>query len=361
MWPTVQAAISHTSTKAKIMYYPHIAMLKTKCLFLVVVMHCVMFFATPFPFWKLYADSPQPLADLITAISGTTLIQSFMMASGFLFAAAWDSGKRTPLQHLLHRGRRLLLPWFGVGMLWVAPLYWLFSIPAFGHPADTSLVDTWKSVALGLFTDHLWFLLVLFWVTVFWIAALGVLKKCGHDTAVAGGMVALVAALCVQNYGQWIKWYCLWEVPAYILCYYLGIVIFRNRESLDAMCRKHPLALGAGLLAMIILLWPYAFAPVSGWALSLLCALLMYHMFLLTAGLYPLLHSISLFAWFERNGFRFYLFHLPTPLLVFMWLYKPLQLPPAAFVLLNVAITLAVTAAIVAASRKLEEKLGIRL
>ena len=66
-------------------------------------------------------------------------------------------------------------------------------------------------------------------------------------------------------------------------------------------------------------------------------------------------------AWFERNGFRFYLFHLPTPLLVFMWLYKPLQLPPAAFVLLNVAITLAVTTVIVAASRKLEEKLGIRL
>ena len=44
-----------------------------------------------------------------------------------------------------------------------------------------------------------------------------------------------------------------------------------------------------------------------------------------------------------------------------MWLYKPLQLPPVAFVLLNVAITLAVTTALVAASRKLEEKLGIRL
>ena len=343
------------------MHYSHIAMLKTKCLFLVVVMHCVMFFATPFPFWKLYADSPQPVADLFTAISGTTLIQSFMMASGFLFAAAWDSDKRSPLQHLLHRGRRLLLPWFGVGMLWVAPLYWLFSVPAFGHPADTTLVETWKSVALGLFTDHLWFLLVLFWVTIFWIAALAVLKKCGHDTAVVGGMVALVAALCMQNYGQWIKWYCLWEVPAYILCYYLGIVVFRNREALDALCRKHPLVLGVGLLAMIILLWPYAFAPVSGWGVSLLCALLMYHMFLLTAGLYPRLQSISLFAWFERNGFRFYLFHLPTPLLVFMWLYKPLQLPPAVFVLLNIAITLAVTTVIVVASRKLEKILGIKL
>ena len=170
----------------------------------------------------------------------------------------------------------------------------------------------------------------------------------------------MVAALCVQNYGQWIKWYCLWEIPAYILCYYLGIVVYRNRDALDALCRKHPLALGLGLLAMIILLWPYAFAPVSGWVVSLLCALLMYHMFLLTAGLYPLLQSISVVTWFERNGFRFYLFHLPTPLLVFMWLYKPLQLPPLAFVLLNIAITLAVTTVIVAASRKIEQKLGIR-
>ena len=343
------------------MHYPHIALLKTKCLFLVVAMHCVMFFATPFPFWKLYADAPQPFADILTAISGTTLIQCFMMASGFLFAAAWDSGKRTPLQHLLHRGRRLLLPWFGVGMLWVAPLYWLFSIPAFAHPADATLLETWKSVALGLFNDHLWFLLVLFWVTIFWIIALTVLKKCGHDTVAAGGMVALIAALCMQNYGQWIQWYCLWEVSTFILCYYLGIAIFRNHETIDALCRKRPLALAVALLAMIILLWPYAFAPVSGWAVSLLCALLGYHLFLLTGGLYPLLQSISLFAWFERNGFRFYLFHLPTPLLVFMWLYKPLQLPPVAFVLLNIAITMAVTSVIVLLSRKLEARLGIRL
>ena len=343
------------------MHYPHIALLKTVSLFLVVAMHCVMFFATPFPFWKLYAEGPQPFADLLTAISGTTIIQCFMMTSGFLFAAAWDSGKRTPLQHLLHRGRRLLLPWFGVGMLWVAPLYWLFSVPAFGHPADATLVETWKSVALGLFNDHLWFLLVLFWVTVFWIAALAVLKKCGRDTVAAGSMVALIAALCVQNYGQWMTWYCLWEVPTFILCYYLGIVIFRNHEALDSLCRKHPLALGAGLLALIVLLWPYAFAPVSGWAVSLLCALLGYHLFLLAGGIYPRLLAFAPYAWFERNGFRLYLFHLPTPLLVFMWLYKPLQLPPVAFILLNIVITLAVTAAIVAASRKLEAKLGIKL
>ena len=343
------------------MHYSHIALLKTVSLFLVVVMHCVMFFATPFPFWKLYAEAPQPFADLLTGISGATLIQCFMMASGFLFAAAWDSGKRTPLQHLLHRGRRLLLPWFGVGMLWVAPLYWLFAIPAFGHPADASLLETWKTVALGLFTDHLWFLLVLFWITLFWIITLWVLQKLGRDTALTGGMVALVAALCLQNYGDWLKWYCLWEAPSFILCYYMGIVAFRNHEALNTLCRTRPLALGLGLTALIVLLWPYAGTPVSGWIVSLLCALLVYHMFLLTAGLYPLLQSFAPFAWFERNGFRFYLFHLPTPLLVFMWLYKPLQLPPVAFVLLNIAITLTVTTVIVIASRKLEEKLGITL
>ena len=138
-------------------------------------------------------------------------------------------------------------------------------------------------------------------------------------------------------------------------------MIFRNHEALDSLCRKHPLALGAGLLALIVLLWPYAFAPVSGWAVSLLCALLGYHLFLLAGGIYPRLLAFAPYAWFERNGFRLYLFHLPTPLLVFMWLYKPLQLPPAAFILLNIVITLAVTAAIVAASRKLEARLGIKL
>ena len=203
-------------------------------------------------------------------------------------------------------------------MLWVAPLYTLFSIPAFGHPADATLLETWKSVSLGLFTDHLWFLLVLFWITLFWIIALWILQKLGRDTALTGGMVALVAALCLQNYGGWLKWYCLWEAPSFILCYYMGIVAFRNHEALNALCRTRPLALGLGLTALIVLLWPYASAPVSGWIVSLLCALLVYHMFLLTAGLYPLLQAFAPFAWFERNGFRFYLFHLPTPLLVFM-------------------------------------------
>lgn len=343
------------------MYYPHIALLKTVSLFLVVVMHCVIFFATPFPFWKLYAEAPQPFADLLTSVSGATIIQCFMLASGFLFAASWDSGKRTALQHALHRGRRLLLPWFAAGMLWVAPLYTLFRIPAFGHPADATLMETWKAVALGLFNDHLWFLLVLFWVTLFWIIALWAMQKCGRDTTLVGGLAALVAALCMQNYGGGLAWYCLWETPTHILCYYMGIAAFRNHEKLDAFCRRRPLALAAGLLAMIVLLWPYAFAPVSGWAVSLLCALLGYHLFLLAAGVYPRLKAFAPFAWFERNGFRFYLFHLPTPLVVFMWLYKPLQLPPVAFVLLNIAITLAVTTAIVAASRKVEEKLGIRL
>lgn len=341
------------------MHYPHIALLKTKCLFWVVALHCILFFASPSPFWKLYADAPLPWADVLASIAGSTIIQSFMFASGFLFAASWDSGKRTALQHVLRRGRRLLLPWLGVGLLWLAPLYTLFSIPAFGHPADATLLETWKTVALGLFTDHLWFLLVLFWVTLFWIITLWILQKCGRDTALFGGMVALVAALCVQNYGGWLKWYCLWETAPFILCYYLGIVAFRNHEALDAFCRQRPVSLGAGLIALIVLLWPYANAPVSGWIVSLLCALLLYHLFLLNTWAYSLVQAFPPFAWLERNGFRIYLFHLPTPLLVFMWLYKPLQLPPVAFVLLNIAITLTVTSVIVAISRKVEEKLGI--
>ena len=343
------------------MRYTHISLLKTLCLFLVVAMHCVIFFATPFPFWKLYADAPQAFADVLTALSGATLIQCFMLASGFLFAASWDAGKRTPLQLIAHRARRLLIPWFAVGMLWIAPLYTIFSIPAFGHAADATLLDTWKTVALGLFTDHLWFLLVLFWVTLFWIAALAALKKCGADTALAGTLVALAAALCMQNFGGGLKWYCLWETPSFILCYYLGIQAFRQHEMLDALCRRRPLLLGAGLAVLIFLLWPHAGAPVTGWAVSLLCALLGYHASLLAAdAFYQRLASSPIYAWFEHNGFRFYLFHMPIPLLVFMGLYRWLPLPPALFVLLNIVITFAVTAGIVTLSHKIEDRLPRR-
>lgn len=348
-----------TPAKAAPMHYPHLALLKTTCLFLVVVMHCVMFFTTPIPFWKLYAPQSLPLADMVVAVAGATLIQCFMFASGFLFAASWASGRRTTRQLALHRARRLLLPWLGVGMLWVAPLYTLFSIPAFGHPADATLAETWKMVLSGRFTDHLWFLLVLFWVTLFWIIALAALRKFRCDTIACGTLLALFAALCMQNYGGDLRWYCLWETPPFILCYFGGILAFRNREALDSVCRRHPLSLGGGLAVFIVLLWPYAAAPVAGWAVSLLCALLAYHVFLLASGIYSHLKKFAPYAWFERNGFRVYLFHLPTPLLVFMWLYTPLGLSPAAFTALNIIITLAVTALVVAVGRKLEQKLGL--
>lgn len=338
------------------MTFPHISLLKSLCLLGVVFVHCMLFYCTPFQYWKLYAATPVAWVDAVTGLAMYTLVPSFIFASGFTFARTCAAGSRGRPQILLNRVRRLLLPWLAMALFWLAPLYTIFSIPAYNHPADASLAATYQAVLLGVFVDHLWFLLALFWTTLFWLLAEPWLR--GKSLAWSA-LLALGAALLVQRYSPWLPWYCLGQIANPIVCFFAGMAAFRQRQGLDALLRRRPLLIGATLAAAIWLLKPQALSyPPLYWLVCVLCGLTTYLVCLLAAERYhPRLQGWRAYAWLEENGYRLYLFHIPFPLLGFMWLHSRLALPPLAFILLDIALTLTITTLLVLASHRLEPAL----
>ena len=340
-------------------HYPQIALQKSLCLLLVIFTHALLPFAPPNPFWTLYADAPAQGAGGLATLFSVILIPSFVFASGFLFENTLQIKRYGFWAMLASRTRRLLLPWFLVMLFWLAPLYVYFDIPVFMRPAGTPLVDTYILGLKGQFVDHLWFLPVLFWTTLFWLLCRPFLRPGMHRPEAprwAGWALAFAAALIMQVFGSGLTWFCLWETTGPLIQFYLGMRVYPYRDRLDALLAACPMLVSFVLVAPMLLLLPYAYSHfLLTWLLGLCGALFMYTLcFFVSRRLYPRMKKNRVWAFYESNAFRFYLFHMPTPLVAFALLYPTGMFSPWACIFCVTVITLAVTAAVVYASRGLQ-------
>ena len=144
--------------------FDYISDLKTICLIGVVLGHCLLFYAGN-PFFPETADFISSGAVLTGAFLDAALISSFVFCSGFLFANSISRKNRTVMQSLAERTKRLLIPYYIYGALWIVPLYTFFNIKCFGRPENAGYLEGYKYMLLGCFSDHLWFLWMLFWVS----------------------------------------------------------------------------------------------------------------------------------------------------------------------------------------------------
>ena len=388
------------------MHYPQVTRLKTLCLFFVIVLHALYPFASHTPFWSLYADTQAAGADIIIRFFGATLIPAFIFASGFLLEKTLQTQTLTFSDILGIKIKRLLAPWFFTMLFWLVPLYTLFDIPAYGRPAGSSLWEAYARGFPGLFTDHLWFLLALFWATLFWLicrpladllarhapARLPAMLACRlpdlkgllptqekmrnialpewisrniphvakPDLSMAdltGLGIALVAALIVQVGSQSLTWYCFNESAGPIIYLYCGMLAYRHRDWLDTLFRENAIKIFFPLAAAYVVLLPaYALFFPAAWLLGILGSLLAYQICLGTVGMnFPLKDSKGLYACFEKNAFRFYLFHMPTTLVLFKLLSAPDILAPWLCIPAVIILTLLITAVFVRCSHWLEE------
>lgn len=332
------------------MQIPHITLLKTLCLFFVIFCHALLPFDATNSFWMLHAETASPFAALLDSFMMPLLVPSFLFASGFLWELGMERKPRPAAAQVAGRVKRLLLPWLLMAVFWMTPLYTLLSLPVYNRPADTPFMETLGLALSGLFVDHLWFLLVLFWVTLFWIAATQVL---GRGRTLAGAALALTAALLVENYGQGLRWYSLRQTSAPLLCFYLGMVVCRYRVDVDAWFSRRAFAKLGTLFVLIVLLIPQAGSAPAYWLTCCTACLFSYQSsLLLSRNVYRSLQSFSWYRYFEKNAFRYYLFHMPTGLLSFVVLDGIAPFPPVVFVPLSFMLTLAATTGLVAASRK---------
>ncbi len=207
----------------------YISDIKTICTFLVFFWHCALFYENN-PYFPESTGIVSPAATFLGNIFNITLIASFVFCAGFLYARSLGKNKRTIPQSILERSKRLLVSYYIIGIIWLVPLYTLLDIKSFGRPENAGLAEGYKSMALGQFSDHLWFLWMLFWVALFFIL-LSPLIKSGKMTIVI--TITIVAAFIVDLYLFDFPYFKLSQIAPYLLCYCLGIWCFNKKEDIE--------------------------------------------------------------------------------------------------------------------------------
>jgi hypothetical protein len=336
----------------------HLALLKTFCLLGVMFLHAVFPFTEPEGFWKFYADRQSGVAEFLKFWGEFILIPSFMLASGYLAALSAERRRRNALAYLVGRAKRLLVPWFLFMLFWMVPLYTFFDISSYNRPEGYTLAQTYRAGLAGLFTDHLWFLLVLFWVDAFFAVLRPLEKRLGGLSVPA---VALVAALWMNEYGRGLTWYAVWETSGPLVWFGFGNILCRYRGGLGEALARRPRTL-FGLNAVLFVLaaeFGTRTGPMS-WLTACLGALAAFQACLYLAHRHNHLRGFRLYRYFEDNAFRFYLFHVPGVYLTHRMLAAIGLSSPLPFMLLSFACNFCLTACLVAVFNTLGKPLARR-
>lgn len=221
---------------------------KTVSLFLVIISHCMLFYANN-QFFLERADIYSPLTAFLFGIIDVSVIPAFTICSGYLFIASQKRRPRSIGQNILERAKRLLIPYFLYGALWVVPLYTLFDIKAFGRPDHADLLTGYKYMLLGMFADHLWFLWMLFWVTLIFILMRPLLEGKG---LILAGIISVVLNILVGLYLQGVPYYKLFNIGPYIPCFFVGVLLYYAEERIRSMPKWQHYAAVLVLLACCI-------------------------------------------------------------------------------------------------------------
>jgi peptidoglycan/LPS O-acetylase OafA/YrhL len=341
------------------MFASHMALLKTFCLLGVIFFHAVLPFTEPGGFWQFYADRQAATAEFFKFWGDFVFIPSFMLASGYLAALSAEKRQRNAPAYIADRARRLLVPWFLLMIFWMVPLYTFFDIPSYNRPEGYTLAQTYRAGLAGLFTDHLWFLLVLFWVNAFFALLRPIERRFG---GLSGPVLALAAALLMDGYGRGLTWYAVWETSGPLVWFGLGNILCRYRDGIGETLARRPKTL-FGMNAVLFVgaaVLGAQTTPVVYWLTCCLGALVAFQACLHAARRHDRLRGFSLYRYFEDNAFRFYLFHMPGGYLTYTMLAAAGLSSPLPLMLLSFALNFCLTACIVALFNTLEKRLACR-
>ena len=216
----------------------------------------------------------------------------------------------------------MCIPYFIYGILWLVPTYTFFDIPSFGRDKGASLIDGYKAMALGQFSDVAWFLLMLFWVTLIWILLKELLKK---ENLIYGAMVSAVLYFVVHFYLGQIDYYKISQIDIYIIVFFVGAAFFYVSDIVYNTVPEWLLIVGS-LVGMI----PCVFlAQLSTERYILECILkivipvlfLTFSMGLCRTNVIVKLEETAVYNWLRKNSLYIYLLQAPGVYIVFGIIY----------------------------------------
>ncbi len=247
--------------------YNYVTGAKTLSLIFVIVAHCLLFYVDN-PFILYHADHTAVWATQVYGVIDNSVLACFIMCSGFLFEYGLVKRKQTYGELFIKRTKRLLIPYYLYGFLWLIPTYRIFNIKAYGKPENGTLLEDILAMMRGEFADHLWFLWLLYWITLIFIAMKALLEKEeGPGIWIAGVLAVIVTFVCHYALAN-ISYFKLGFIENLILCFYVGCVLQRMDEKIS---KWKPWVYGLiAVVCFVIVLLYNNFTPEPYWCLYII-------------------------------------------------------------------------------------------
>lgn len=291
--------------------YEYLDLMKLISMVSVVLAHCMFFYASN-PFWPMSAEVGSNVAKFLTNFFDYSLLAFFVFASGFVYNLS--SQKKSAVELIDSRVKRLLMPWLLYGVFWLVPTYTYFDIESFGRPAGASLIDGYINMLLGRFADVAWFFPMLFWITLIWTFLKYFYKK---ERAVAGALVSVLVLILSHHLLVSVDFYKLSQIDKYILIFYFGIMTCNFAESIERLNTKAVTIIAVILLSLSVIGAQFAN---DNFYLGVLIRLVSAYAFLFVGlfcdkiGLVAFIKDKKGYKWLKANQINIYLFQVP-------WLY----------------------------------------
>lgn len=183
----------------------------------------------------------------------------FMFLSGFLFYLNKDKIQNA-WEYVLKRVKRLLLPFYLAGFLYVLPMI------CFINPLDKSIGFYYTSFLTLDYTWHLWFLIDLFIITLFFVLYYFKFNKINKYVLLA----ALIGINLLATIGPSS---CLARIPKFAIFFYLGCLFVENKDFIEKTLARYIwviLSIFAGVEILLYFAYKNALIDLSGAVLAIL-------------------------------------------------------------------------------------------
>ncbi len=324
--------------------------IKIVSLLLIALSHC-MFFFDDNPFFIYKGDVMSPSVSFAVGILDTILVAGYVFCAGFLFARSQARHDRSLSLIIKGRAKRLLVPYYMYGALWLVPLYTYFDIASFGRPDHSGYLEGYRTMILGQFSDHLWFLWMLFDVSVIFALLRKFINK---GQLMITGMITLAASLVVSLFLQGFPYFKVSQIAPYLICFFAGICFFRYDEKIASIPDKICLA---AALALFVIVFLYVYFDPEHWALMYVIkpAGAMFEFFAIrsfvSSAPWRRFKDSAIYKYQTDTQMEFYLLHMPYPILIFRLLNPYFGRNPWACVFIDFVIVIFVTAVTVQLKR----------
>lgn len=300
---------------------------KTITVLLVVLAHCARMYTGNGAFTPVVTS---PVWAKISEYIYIFHMPFFIFISGAVYGLCIQNGKyQKPLPFLLNKAKRLLVPYFAFGLLFLAPVMWYI-----GLAEDGFLNYCCKGILLSLDPRHLWFLEALFFIFLFCVfLRKWLLKSHLHRFLVLGaaGVIYLAASYLPPHFQ-------LQGACSYLLFFITGVMFHIYYQPVVAVLTKFKYLWG--LLPVVLAGW--FFLPnnlITIPCFKILGILMMLAVSLLAAESSRLVNA----KWFQclkDTSMGVYLFHPLIIYLAFYWLKEKSLSPTLLCLTITVISTL---------------------